>query len=96
MSEALKKTETEEEFTANKWTIFTNTGLLWWINRSLSLFGWAITVSYDSQTGECLGAEPIRTNARGFNRDTEEENFLKLTSYMKDNASELFEEIQDE
>jgi hypothetical protein len=74
------------------WQVFRKTGLLWWINRTLHLFGWAIVVDV-SDSDEVLKVYPARTNWRGFNQVAEDEGFRQLTSYIEENAAELKREL---
>ncbi len=73
------------------WEDFYATGLLWWVNRVLHLFGWAIVVEVrsDDSISVCY---PARVKFRGFDTDTEEENFKKLSKYLEENATELRKE----
>lgn len=77
------------------WDEFLKTQLLWWINRSLHLFGWVIVVEKDKETGEVIQVYPARTYFRGFNREDEENGFVGLTSYLKENIAELETEIKE-
>lgn len=75
------------------WETFCKSRLLWWVNRSLHLFGWAIIVVRDEK-GEIFEVYPARVNIRGFSREDEESGFLILSEYLRENASELAEEIK--
>jgi len=59
------------------WEGFRETGLLWWVNRQLHLFGWTICVEVN-EAGEVQGGFPVRTNFRGFGRESEELGFSRL------------------
>ena len=72
------------------WDEFLNTGLLWFINRTLHLFGWAIAVDY--KNGEVVKAFPARVKFRGFDYETEGKNFIKLNEYMVNKSSEILDE----
>ncbi len=72
-----------------KWVNFQNCGLLWWINRTLHLFGWNIVFEYDLDTKELLRVYPSRTYCRGFSRDDEDAGFIRLTKYMWDNIDQI-------
>jgi hypothetical protein len=80
------KGENNEEFKwteKRSWDEFRNTGLLWWINRTLQLFGWSIAVMVDDESGKIIDAFPIRNRYRGFTQDSEEEGFKKVSSYIR-------------
>lgn len=65
-------------------------GLLWFINTILHAFGIAITVN--TETGELKAAI---VKFRGFNPDTNDLGYLRLTEYMRDNAAELRKDCDD-
>jgi hypothetical protein len=75
------------------WATFRNTGLLWWVNRVLHLFGWAIVYEFDK--GKIKEVYPARCKFRGFNHAVEETNFIKLSKYLMKNAEKLYEETLD-
>jgi hypothetical protein len=75
------------------WSQFHKTGLLWWVNRSLHLFGWAICIEIDDKN-DIIGVFPARVKFRGFNEETESENFITLSEYMVQNAYNLREEAK--
>lgn len=79
-------------FETDQWGKFQNTGLLWWINRGLHLFGWVVVIEIDTG-GNITSAYPTRTPYRGFDRTDEEAGFLKVTEYLEQHAKELKEEI---
>ena len=73
------------------WKEFQDSKLLWWINRSLHLFGWAIVLNCEDN-GDITEVYPARVNFRGFDEKTEEEGFIKLTEHLKTNIDELVKE----
>jgi hypothetical protein len=73
------------------WNEFLQTELLWWINRSLHLFGWVIVVEKDTETKEVVSVYPAKTSYRGFSREDEEKGFIGLTKYLAENAKKLEE-----
>lgn len=75
--------------TESTWNEFQDAGLLWWINRMLHLFGWAIVFEQDEKTGEVNKVYPARTNFRGFPYDAEADGFRKLTDHMRDELPKL-------
>ena len=81
--------------TKKTWEEFRSTGLLWWINQTLHLFGWAIVVNYDNDDN-ITDAYPARTNFRGFPDDVVDEGFKQLTQYLVDNLPTLLEEVLEE
>jgi len=75
------------------WDEFQSAGLLWFVNRILHIFGWAIVINCedDGTVSECY---PARVPYRGFEPATEEENFEKVARFMRDNAKALYEEAK--
>lgn len=70
------------------WEEFREAGLLWWINRMLHLFGWAIVVEVEDvigpdQTAKVARAYPARVPFRGFTDNVEIRNFRKLTTHIE-------------
>lgn len=72
------------------WNEFRDIGLLWFINRLLHLFGWAICVDYEDVEKKIIKeVYPARCKFRGFEEKDETEGFIKVTQYLKDNINEL-------
>lgn len=66
------------------------------MNRTLHLFGWAICIEINEVSEgveEITRAYPARTLFRGFDADTEDKNFKRLTGYLKQNIVALEEEV---
>lgn len=74
------------------WEEFRDSKLLWWANRTLHLFGWAIVLEVEAN-GEVITAYPARVKFRGFSEQTETEGFAGLTAYLKANVGVLGQEI---
>ena len=81
------------EINRKGWGEFREAGLLWWVNRGLHLFGWAIVleVEDDGSVSEC---NPARAPSRGFCRADEEDGFRLLSSHLEENAAELNDEAR--
>jgi hypothetical protein len=94
--------ETKRQMVFQKsWEEFRATGLLWWINHTLHLFGWSIVVEAElnqdgKPTNEITKVYPARVKFRGFTEKDTEQGFITLTDYMKRNAPELFAETIEE
>lgn len=75
------------------WDEFKNAGLLWWINRQLHLFGWALVyeIEYD---GTVMSVYPARVRFRGFPKESENEMFPKLTKHIAENVKDLLHECE--
>jgi len=76
------------------WKEFRETGLLWWINMVLHTFGWAIVIDINDD-GEVISAYPARVKFRGFAPEINDEGYIKVGNYIKDNAGELAKEAED-
>ena len=67
------------------WEEFRETGLLWFINSILHLFGWAICVDIETGTGF-----PTRTVFRGFSSKINDEGYEKVSHYLLKNIDDLY------
>ncbi len=70
------------------WMDFKESGLLWFINRTLHLFGWSICLYLDDD-GNLIEAYPARCKFRGFPEKSEREGFEDLTGYLKQNINSI-------
>lgn len=77
--------------TRKSWRDFQLCGLLWWVNRTLHLFGWTIVLS-EAEDGS-VTAFPARTSYRGFDEKTEEHGFKTLTANLFADAHTLLAEV---
>ncbi len=75
------------------WDEFRSAQLLWWVNRMLHIFGWAIVVEVGDD-GCVTNAYPARVKYRGFDAASEAEGFAVLSKYIEENAAELSEEAR--
>jgi len=75
------------------WQEFRNTGLLWFINTTLHLFGWALVVEIDGD--EVKNCYPARIKFRGFGEKDTDEGYKKLTGYVADNINDLVKEVEE-
>lgn len=76
-----------------EWKEFQNAGLLWWVNRMLHLFGWAIVVEQE-EDGTITKAYPARCRFRGFEEDSDGEGFERLTNHIKEQLPNMLEDIE--
>ena len=65
------------------WEEFRTSGMLWWINRILHTFGWAIVIEYDGNPAVEVRAYPARVDYRGFSRDDEEKGYQNVSTFLK-------------
>lgn len=76
------------------WREFREAGLLWFINMILHTFGWSIVYEIDSDTGEIIAAFPARVRFRGFSSKHNEEGYVKVSRFLKENADKLSDEAE--
>lgn len=57
----------------------------------LHTFGWSIVVDVDKD-GNILNAYPARVKFRGFEEKNNTDGYIKVSTYLKDNADELYKE----
>ena len=70
------------------WSEFRNSGLLWFINTILHVFGWAIIVNIDNN-GNVISVFPARINFRGYSDSINQENYKKLTDFLNNNIKDI-------
>jgi hypothetical protein len=74
------------------WKEFKDCKLLWWVNRSLHIFGWAIV--YEEETdGTITNVYPARVPWRGFSEAVEEEGFTGLTQHIAKVSEDLLKDV---
>ena len=81
------------------WNEFRNTGLLFFINQILHVFGWAIVFDFETYnqktgTGKITAVFPARVKYRGFDPDTSDAGYRKVSRFMAINASQLLKETE--
>lgn len=87
----------KEMVTRKTWEEFRAAGLLWWANRVLHVFGWAIVVIVDEDNldGPVQEVYPARVRFRGFDENTEAQEHSKLSDWMAQNVETLVEEANE-
>ena len=76
--------------TQKSWEEFRNTGLLWFVNTILHMFGWALAYDLETKT-----VYPVRCKFRGFTEDINMEGYKKVSKYLKENIDELVKETNE-
>ena len=75
------------------WRAFQESGMLWFVNRILHTFGWAICLEVDKKDmRKVLDAYPAKCRFRGFAAKSEEKGFRRVSRYMKKHAERLLKE----
>ena len=75
------------------WDEFRETGLFWFINSILRLFGWAIIESKDGDKQEIY---PARVKFRGSSIESNINDYSKAIEYMHNHVGELMRDVRDE
>lgn len=73
------------------WEEFKYSGLLWFINTALHMFGWAL-IYEENEDGSLKECYPARVKFRGFDVENTVEGYKNVSKYMKDNSVTLYEE----
>lgn len=76
------------------WDEFSQAGLLWFVNRLLHLFGWAICIE-ENEEGEVVASYPARVSFRGFTREQEGLGYERLTHFMAREGGSLLSVFAD-
>lgn len=76
-----------------KWQQFKDRKLLWWVNRTLHLFGYALVI-HQEKDGTIVAAYPERVTYRGFTEQDEDQGFTTLTAYLKEESPQLLKELE--
>lgn len=76
------------------WSEFRESGLLWFINTILHVFGWAIVL--DMENDEVKTAYPARVRYRGFDLEINDKGYERINKYMMNNAKTLYDEAEYE
>ena len=86
-----------DDIDRREWEDFIDTGLLWFVNVVLHLFGWAIAVEHDHKKDGIIEVYPARIKIRGFSESSAMRTGYKLVSqYLKENIDDLVEEASKE
>ena len=78
------------------WERFRKDGMLWFVNRLLHFFGYAIVFDfYDkgSKKGKLKEVYVARCKFRGFGTTSETNGYERVTKYMKRNADRLVNDL---
>lgn len=80
--------------TKKSWKEFQQTGLLFFSNQFLQIFGWSIVFEYDNEQN-LIDIYPARNKFRGFGTQSQTEAHKKLSKYVLENAEELNKEANE-
>lgn len=79
--------------TEKTWAEFRESGLLWFINTTLHMFGWAIVLEFDGD--DITRAYPARVKFRGFSEQSNTDGYIKVSNHLKENIDELVKESKE-
>lgn len=79
--------------TRKTWGEFRDSGLLWFINTILHVFGWSIVVE-QSDSKEIVDAYPARVKFRGFSEESTTRGYRNVSKYLKENIDEIQKEAE--
>lgn len=82
-----------EHMKEKSWKEFRDAKMLWFVNRIIHLFGWAIVLKYNDN-GELESAFPARVDYRGFGEESDAKGYAGLTEYLKNNIDDLSREVK--
>lgn len=78
--------------TKQSWDTFRESGLLFYVNMILHVFGWSIVVEIDNDN-KVTSCFPARVKYRGFSDDVQDRGYKKITNYMKNNINSLMDDM---
>ena len=81
--------------TRKSWEEFRESGLFWFINSILHVFGWAIVIQIDNDNKD-TDVYPSRVQFSGFNENANTRGYKKVTEYLKENIDDLLEDMKDD
>ena len=70
---------------------FKESGMLWFVNSILHVFGLALTWNPETDA-----IEPVVTKFRGFEEKFNDAGYKALTEYMRDNSIDLISDVTEE
>ena len=86
--------ETKQMIDRRSWKEFQDAKLLWWINRILHTFGWAIVLDHQAD-GSISEVYPARVRFRGFSETGESAGFVGLTKHLGETIADLEREAAE-
>ncbi len=88
-------TEPKPPYQEASWDDFRAAQLLWYVNRLIHLFGWAIVTEVDAM-GKVTRVFPARTGIRGFSEEIETKGFIGLTKHLAAESETLLKDVSEE
>jgi len=76
------------EQTSKNWATFRDSGMLWYSNMNLHVFGWAIFLNVDNE-GKVTDVFPKRVTFRGFKESVNDKGYKNITNFMANNHEKI-------
>lgn len=76
------------------WKEFRESGLFWFVNSILHMFGWALVLDV-TEDGEIDRVYPARVKFRGFDSKLNDKGYKMVTDYLDENIEELKKEVDE-
>ena len=70
------------------WEEFRQSGLFWFVNTILHVFGWAIAITVD-ENGHAVDGYPMHCDFRGFSGDCNDQGYKRINSHLKENIERI-------
>ncbi len=91
----MDKPDNDNPIIYKNWEEFQSSGLLWFVNSILHVFGWAIVLQHTPNAyGYQVTAYPARVSFRGFDDKATTAGHKKVASYLAENAEDLKKESE--
>ena len=88
------KNKYNENVSPDNWDNFRKSGLLWYINQILHLFGWAIIVEI-GEDKKVITCYPAKVKFRGFDEESNTEGYKKVTEHLSENITDLLKTVNE-
>lgn len=96
VKEMLNEIEEEEKKDSSEMTLeeFKDSGLLWFVNQNLHMFGVAIAMNLDRDRNP-ISLYPVRCSFRGFDEETNDWGYQKVTEFISKNINKMVDDVKE-
>lgn len=84
-----------ENLSKKTWEEFRSSGLLWFINTILHMFGWAIVIEIE-EYDDIIDVYPARVKFRGYSEASNSVGYAKVHKFLKENIDDIYNETKEE
>ena len=96
LEEVLCKQDDNAMIHKAEWNEFRDSGLLWFVNSILHVFGWALCIDFDNvEKKEVREGYPARCKFRGFTETANTLGYIRITEFLKKNVEQLLKEAKE-